>query len=163
MVDRERLDQTEVKRRTKMNVSVMRSPMAADEEKRLISLTSLYGEMKPYSRSEREIFNLMPKGGKRISSVSLAEKREDKFGWDVTHARNAVIVIMNSLMRKVYINEEDFHIRQTDRTGPYPLEYWIVPGPGPGPGTGPYPLEYWIVPGPGPAPKNVKTRKRTRR
>jgi hypothetical protein len=119
----------EVKRRNKMSVSVLSTP--AEPESKPIALTSLYGEMAPYSRSEKELFNLMPKTGKRVSSIALSEKRRDKFGWDVSHGRNAVIVIMNSLSRKVDANREGFHIAQTNRTGPYPLEYWIVPGPRP--------------------------------
>jgi hypothetical protein len=87
--------------------------------------------MAPYSRSEKELFNLMPKNGKRVSSIALSEKRAEKFGWDVSHGRNAVIVIMKSLAQKIKANQEGFHIQQTKRTGPYPLEYWIVRGPAP--------------------------------
>jgi hypothetical protein len=81
---------------------------------------------KRYSRSERELFSLMPKDGTKISSIALSEKRKKKFDWDIDNPRNVVIVTMDQLRKKIIRNKEPFRLVKTEkRLGPYPTEFWI--------------------------------------
>jgi hypothetical protein len=78
-----------------------------------------------YSRSERELFELMPRNGSKISSKDLTDLRHRKFDWDIMNPRNAVAVTMHSLRIKVERNREPFSIYKTKQCGPYPVEFWI--------------------------------------
>lgn len=81
---------------------------------------------KPYSDGERELFQLLPKNGKRISSAQLMiMKKRRSATWLVKHPRNNVTVTMKHLIAKVRHNRESFVVHQSKRVGPHPIEYWI--------------------------------------
>jgi hypothetical protein len=78
-----------------------------------------------YSRGERQLFELLPKDGTKISSTDLTASREKRYKWDIDNPRNAVSVTMTSLMQKIVRNREPFRLRKTPQRGPYPVEFWI--------------------------------------
>ena len=87
-----------------------------------MSLTTV--EM-PYTRPERELFELIPKDGTRISSARLANLRQIASNWAIDHQRNNVTTVMQSLIKKVNHNQENFQIKRTKRMGPHLAMYWI--------------------------------------
>lgn len=80
---------------------------------------------KPYSKTERALFKMIPKDGDKISSAKMVAMKKRIDDWGVTFPRNNVTVTMRSLMAKVRHNKEGFVIRQSPRRGPHPVEYWI--------------------------------------
>jgi len=80
----------------------------------------------PYSRSQRELFALIPKNGDKIKSTALAKLKAKKHKWIVDNPNNAVSVHMIHLQSRINANKEPFELMKTDQHGPYPVEYWIV-------------------------------------
>jgi hypothetical protein len=78
-----------------------------------------------YSKSEKQLFKLLPKNGNRISSERLVELKTKIDSWSVVHPRNNITVTMRNLMEKVKDNREGFEIKQSKRRGPHSIEYWI--------------------------------------
>jgi len=78
----------------------------------------------PYSEAERELFALLPVGGKNaITSQDLVEKR---YGASAPfHARAIIVATVGNLARKVEANREPFEIGRTVRQGPHPIRFWI--------------------------------------
>jgi hypothetical protein len=80
----------------------------------------------PYSRTEKMLFSLIPKTGKPISSVALANARQKKSDSEIFFPRNSISAAMSSLMRKIEKNKEPFRILKSPQKGPYPSEFWIT-------------------------------------
>jgi hypothetical protein len=85
-------------------------------------------ESTPYSKSEREMFQLMPKDGTKVSTKELAEMRQKvRRDRPIEHGRPAVNVIMTSLMNKIKDNKQSFVLRKSKPKGPYPVSFWLEP------------------------------------
>ena len=80
---------------------------------------------KHYSRTESQLFDLMPQGGKRISSVELTEAREAKGNWKAEYKKMVVMVTMNNLIKKIDLNQEPFVLRKERSHYHDNVEYWI--------------------------------------
>jgi len=80
-----------------------------------------------YSPNELDLIGLLSnQRGRRVSSltiVSLHYQRRRR----PTNAQRSVVSTLNSLVKKVRRNREDFRISKTERCGPYPIEYWMEP------------------------------------
>jgi hypothetical protein len=76
-----------------------------------------------YSPLEEEIFNLLPRSGKRLDTNQLANK---VYGGDVPiNGRLIVTGTLRKLIKKSLHNKEAFKIKTSERRGPYPLEVWL--------------------------------------
>lgn len=84
-------------------------------------------EEKPvqYSDSELEIFRLLPKGGRKMSSKVLVAKKYEGAVQPPLNAQKMITSIMTSLIKKVDMNSEEFRISRSKRSGPHPVEFWI--------------------------------------
>lgn len=79
-----------------------------------------------YSKSEIELFSLMPQNGGKINSTELVEARIKQYNWDIANPRNALAVTMDSLIGKIELNREQFRLRKSKKhLGPYPIEFWL--------------------------------------
>jgi hypothetical protein len=76
-----------------------------------------------YSKTERELFKLLPPGGGRIDSIELTAKHYS--GEAPFHGKTIVVGLINSLMRKLEANGEPFRICKTGLSGPKPIEFWL--------------------------------------
>lgn len=83
----------------------------------------------PYSDAERELFDLLPVGGRNaISSADIANKR---YGATAPfHALAIIRATIGNLTRKIEINNEPFRIEKTGRSGPHHIQFWIAPKKG---------------------------------
>jgi hypothetical protein len=79
----------------------------------------------PYSVRERNVFKLLPKDGKRISTEQLAKKYYKRNHGSQMHANANIIGIMRSLIRKIEVNKAPVRIMKSARAGPYPVEFWL--------------------------------------
>ena len=78
-----------------------------------------------YSERERRLFEALPKDGGRVNTLDLAKSL---FGdEEVLNARQLVMVAMRALQTKARINQERFDIRNSERAGPHPIEFWVEP------------------------------------
>jgi len=75
-----------------------------------------------YSPTEKSLLDLLPPGGKAISSEELVDRHysgdEKPF-----NARQSIVTTMTSLIKKVEHNREPYRIIKAKRSGPYPMEY----------------------------------------
>lgn len=69
--------------------------------------------------------------GEKITTTRVAEIRYPLDDPDrPNYPREAVVCILNTLMRKVKKNGEPFRIMKSKRFGPNPSSYWIEGDPG---------------------------------
>lgn len=74
-----------------------------------------------YSNNERRAFAVLPKNGRAITTVDIADK---VYGKDRPYyARQTILGVMNGLQRKASANKEPFAIVKTKRRGPHPVEF----------------------------------------
>lgn len=77
-----------------------------------------------YSKTERLVFEALPADGRKITTVALTDKiygrRQRPF-----NARQNVLSILNTLVRKVKANKEPFKLKRSERRGPHPIEFWV--------------------------------------
>ena len=85
----------------------------------------LSNDKTPYSPSQRQLFEFMPKDGTRIKSTDLALMKIKKFKWTVDNPYNAVSVHMRHLRKKINKNKEPFELMKSKARGPYSVEFWI--------------------------------------
>jgi hypothetical protein len=78
-----------------------------------------------YSKSEIQLFKMIPQDGTKISSKTLVKLKKRKYKWDIANPLNALWVTMDSLMKKIVKNKETFRIRRSEKKGPYPQFFWI--------------------------------------
>jgi type IV secretory pathway protease TraF len=81
--------------------------------------------IRTYSPNETALIKILSnRKGKPITTkdivvIHYAKRTEPEF------ARQGVVTVLNSLIKKVKKNKEDFVIKKTERSGPYPNQYWI--------------------------------------
>jgi hypothetical protein len=78
-----------------------------------------------YSPSEKKIFDLIPRTGKKINMTDLTNKFYN--GELRPGAQNAVSVMLRSLIKKMNYNKEQFEIKRSGRAGPNSMEVWFAP------------------------------------
>jgi hypothetical protein len=78
-----------------------------------------------YSKSEKILFSIFPKDGKKVDVKYLVEKRRKVHSWDIKFAENSTTCIMASLIRKLKTKNERFRIRKSNPGGPYTTQYWF--------------------------------------
>lgn len=99
---------------------------AGEDKGGLIKVELTTSRKKLYSRSEKQLFQLLPQDGRRITSTELTKRKTRRANsWTVNFPRNNVTVTMKHLIAKVRHNRETFVIHQSRRRGPHPVEYWI--------------------------------------
>jgi hypothetical protein len=77
-----------------------------------------------YTMTEYHLFATLPKNGKKIGSIDIAEARGDD--WDVKFPMKNVTVTMNRLIDKIDLNKEPFKICKTEKApGQRRVEYWL--------------------------------------
>lgn len=81
--------------------------------------------MMKYSPSEQRMLKLLPRNGRKLTSVELVEKFYNGSGEAPYHARNIVITVLRSLRRKTAHNKEEFRVASTPRSGPIPMSFWL--------------------------------------
>jgi len=76
-----------------------------------------------YSKIERALFDLLPRGGKKINSRDLIIKY---YGANHPyHGRTIVTGAVRSLAKKAQFNGEKFILMRSNPQGPKPIEYWL--------------------------------------
>lgn len=77
-----------------------------------------------YSERERQLLDLVPRNGDKISTHELMARF---YGAQPIpfHGRAIIGVMMRQLVRKAEYNGELWHIRRTPRSGPKPISYWL--------------------------------------
>lgn len=77
-----------------------------------------------YSPMEQSILALLPGDGTKVSSEEIIAahygKRKRPF-----NARQIIIGVLRTLMRKSNRNRESFKICKSARKGPHPMKFWI--------------------------------------
>jgi hypothetical protein len=91
-----------------------------------LAYTQLNNGNVPYSERERSVFKLLPKDGKRISTIQLA-KRYYKKPEDELHQNAYVIItgVLRSLIWKMEKNKDPLRIMKSAQAGPHPLKFWL--------------------------------------
>lgn len=80
-----------------------------------------------YSPSERLAFRAVPKNGKAISTIEVAEaiygkNKEEQEPWN---KRQIAFGVMVSLGKKMRANREPFRLERTKRRGPHPILFTL--------------------------------------
>jgi hypothetical protein len=76
-----------------------------------------------YSPAEKEIFAMIPRAPRRVSSRDIVERR---YGAEAPyHAVSVVGGTLRSLARKAVHNDEPFRVQRSQRAGPHPIEFWL--------------------------------------
>ena len=79
-----------------------------------------------YSPSEERLIEILrSRKGKRMTTLELVEELYPGKKGRPSFPRNTVATTMNRLARKMKAAKETFKIHRTDRSGPYPTQYWI--------------------------------------
>ncbi len=79
-----------------------------------------------YSPTEEKLLQVLRKRkGRRMTTLELVEELYPNQRDRPPFVRNGVTTLMNRLMRKTKIAKEKFQIHRSDRSGPYPNQYWI--------------------------------------
>lgn len=77
-----------------------------------------------YSPAESKLLTILRKQREPIDSVKLGDLYYSK-SKKPFHAQRQIIGSMRGLIRKVEFNREPFRIEQSERRGPYPVEFVI--------------------------------------
>lgn len=78
-----------------------------------------------YSTMEKDIIRVLQEAeGKHVSTIQIVDEVYPKDSRPLT-ARQSVISVINSLIKKVEMRKETFTIKKTARSGPSPMEFWI--------------------------------------
>jgi hypothetical protein len=78
-----------------------------------------------YSPNERRAFAILPKDGRRITTVEITRKIYQRSTKKPYYARQATLGVMDELVRKVMANKERFVIKRSARRGPHPISFWL--------------------------------------
>jgi hypothetical protein len=83
---------------------------------------------KKYSMLEYHVFDMLPKRGRKVKARELVEARLRLGPWKAKNKMNVINVVMNNLIEKVELNNENFRIRKEERYPSHPeVEYWLEP------------------------------------
>ncbi len=79
-----------------------------------------------YSRTEQQLFKLLPQNGKRITTEELIERVYDgRKRARPLNPRQSMNSALTRLREKVLRNKEPFRIEKSELRGPHPAEWWI--------------------------------------
>lgn len=78
-----------------------------------------------YSKNEAKVLGILRAAGKPISTVDVANKVYATKTKRPMNARQTILGALISLQRKAKANKETFAIKNTERKGPHPIQFWI--------------------------------------
>ncbi len=78
-----------------------------------------------YSKTEAKAFNILVSAGKPISSAAVTEKLYGRSKNRPMYSQQTALGSLRSLQRKVKLNREAFTIKNSERKGPHPMQFWI--------------------------------------
>lgn len=80
-----------------------------------------------YTPNETALLKILHRQkGKPITTVKIVTLRYPDETTRPKYAREAVVTVLNTLIRKAKSKREAFKIMKSERRGPYPTTYWIA-------------------------------------
>jgi len=78
-----------------------------------------------YSAGERTMFALLPKSGGTISTTTLSQRFQKEKPSAAFNSRKVVNGLLTSLRKKIEFNDEPFRLKNSERSGPIPMRFWL--------------------------------------
>jgi hypothetical protein len=81
----------------------------------------------PYSRLQRELFDLLPQNGDQVGTKDLVFAKLKLGKWDVRRPRHIISVTMQRLKTRMELHHEPFVLQRSIGPRSQETKYWLEP------------------------------------